>query len=869
MRFTKITHWMFLILLTAVSLDTTLSSDYLPNKLSPASILEQQANIHTFSKSEEKKIARLEKKLKTEKDDYTTFINILKKNKPLLTQAALKRLLEKDKSAFSYILPHLKRFTSSDALDKKTYQHIVIPLLNNLHLLPNNKEAISILTKIADSAIFPKKIDHNTKQRIIADIIAATSSKKTNFNEATIIDALYAPLFDHTTYAKILVDMLFPNTYQAGKIHLSLHKLNINIRKTLLASILNPNKQKSLINKHIIHILSENNSVEKEEQITKFLNTNYNKLSQAAAFCRLENIPVSDAFMDFIIRRRQVSLLSAIQPDNADQDYITLLRDLLETEKLKHKKHNVIKDAILSIHTIFTFTGKDTAVPKNIILEMKSAIADFHQEKTGNKKFNERIKSIKKEALAVPLIETIGEMTNRLTPTDKNEIKRVIYKMMDQDPAAYDYLFNLCDIYNRTNTRFQTTAKHIRETMTYLMNTDGDLAKLNKWLYTEAAWNQETYRTLIKHGYSESFWKNPTRQTYFASQETSAQAEKLIDRIKRLKARNNKTVKQKNQLEFLTEELNRIRKKEPKIIVELEFDFLKNSHSGAVLHDSISPHKAFEIVPPALALDTATVFMHVYNEETKKPLSSILFILTPQGLVDMGFPTDSPAFEAPVFDHIAQLVNAKIVPQVNINSKKTSYVDSATYNYAAENKMLLAQKMESVKKEPWNLNRSTDTKNPRHYATGGNRDINGIQHGVFNTSFVINQYSIKRYHFVSLELMQQELDLKADTHLYSDFLNRLRQQVIEKSKTLDTKEQEKQYIKEMLPSLTALKNYMEQNSILPEKLLKRRHTLVRIIPEKLIDFIDEEIEIKATPLNSFFAQIREKKSAKALAPQSA
>lgn len=866
MRFAKTIHLIFFLVILGISVNiSTFTINRCQNDtLSPSTILKQDTTTHTFSKSEQKKIDRLAKNLEKQKDDYTLFLNILKKNNPKLIQAAIKQYLENDKSEYPYLLPHLRRFINSDSLNKKTYKKILKPLLTNYYLLAGNKEALPVLAEITEKAIINKDLDEETKKAIVTDAINVTSKNKVYFHEDAVITTIYAPIFDYTRYAKILVDMLFPKAYHTEHIHLSLHMLSITIRKDLLPEILKPNQNNSF-KKNIIHILAENNSTEKEEQITKFLNANYNKIKQMHLLCKTHKLPLSDTFADFIIRRRQVSLLEAMQPYAENQAYIELLKELLKTEKLKHKKHNVIKESILSIHTIFTFAGKWTQVPKRIVEQLKNAIADFNQGKTGNKKFNERIKSIKKEALSIPLIQTIENMTQK----ENEEIKRIVHAMLDKDLAAYNYLFNLCDIYNRTKTRFHKTSQHLRETMSYLVDNNGDLEKLNQWLYKEAPWNKALYNNLINQGYLPDFWNRSIKQTYLADPEATKKARKLTAQIKKLKVVKNKSDKKNNQLEFLTEELNRLLKKEPKIIVELEFDFLKDSHSGAVLHDSISPHKAFEVVPPALALDTSAVFMHIYNADTKKPISSILFVLTPQGLVDMGFPTDSPNFEEPVFNTIATLVDNKIIPQVNLNSKKTSYVDSATYNYAAKHRLLAASKTESVKKEPWNMNISTDPKNPRHYATGGNQDINGRQHGIFNTSFTINQRTIKKYRFFSLDLVSTELNLDADRHLYSNFLDRIRQKIIEKSKTLKTKTEEKQYIKEMLPHLTTLKKYMQQHNILPEKLRKHKYALSSIIPTPLLNFIDEEMEIKPTPLNSFFARMRGTKNAKFITPQSA
>lgn len=837
------------------------------HKLSPVSFLHNNTNSQkSFSQKENIKIENIKALLSKHEHNFDKFLAVFTKNNPKETQEALKRYLS-DRKNQNNAAKFLNILFIEKNINPLLCKKVLIPFFNNIDLIEKNIDFFKNLQILLQKTLLSQKINQQLKNQMIKNIVVSAGTPS-NIQETEIaVKNILDPIVETPEYAKTLTDTIFPKIYQSNNIHIKMQQLSQNIRQDILTYIISKKSTDIDLRKTILRILQETEDTEKENKIIDFLNKNYNQISGILKFFKQKDIKISQSFLDFIIRRRQTTLLKALNPSFDNQDYTQTLKNLMLVEYTKNKKHNTIKDNILNIYEIFSFDKGKTPVSKKTIELLNSAIDDFDKNIIGNKKFSEKIKTAQKEALYIPVINTIKEMISIENPDSDINTENKIINIMDSNPEIYSYLLNLCDIYNRTKRIFPATGKYIRQTIQKLMAFDGNLKKLNKWLYTEAPWNKEAYKTLISKGFSPSLWEKPLQQTYFANSQATLKMQKLVKQIKKLKTTKNLSQNKQNKLNFLLEELARIKKEEPKIIVELEFDFLKDSYSGIALHDSISPNKRFEIAPLSTALEANTVFMHVYKENSTTPFSSILLALTPSGLVDMGFPTDSPDLEQPVFDMISQLIKNETIPVVNINSKKTNYVSSATYNFAESKNLLKTAKKESIKKEPWNINTSLDPKNPRHYPVGKNVVIDGVQHGVFKTSFFLDKNSIKNYaDSISIENIENEINIDEGKHLYSAFLDKLRQEVLINAKT---QKDQKAYMQKILPSLSILKDYMQKHNLLPERLHTQRKHLVKILPSELMSIIDDKTQKNTFSLNMLFAKLSGKKQTHRLIPASA
>lgn len=869
MAFKKILYVMSLLLILAAASSTDIDTDatYYSHKLSPKSLLGTTQSEISISPTQRKKINKLTHILLINKDNREKLPRILLKSNPLISELSLKTFIKKHSSVVNLLSAYIYKLTENDKLTSKICTKIIIPFLKSTIHLEKDDFFTKMLHQLFDQLSQSDNISKEIKKQIVTLIVHNVMYSPEGYRNQPGMFVL-CPILNDINFSDIIIDNIFPAKYKTSDISLMLSKMDYNLNVQLFTYIINWQKELNPLSAIILKTLTEPNSLEKKQKIIDFLNQNYKKIDEIIKFCNKKKIPLSDAFIEFIIKRRQMSLLKAFPTQTSNESHLFLLKKAMTMESIYHKKHNTVKEAISAISTIFYFDQQLTDNNSVEIDRLIMLIDEFNTGKTGNKKFLSELKQTATKFSFQPVVNITTEMIAEKN-TNKAEIKEKVTNLLNSNEDIYITMLNLCDIYTRIKNLFPTTAQYIKTTVKHLIDLEGDTKKLNNWLYKQAPWNKEAYNTLIANKYKPELWTNSFKQTYFSEENTRRKAEKIAKKIKTLSKLKKLSQKKQAELDFLLENLSRIEKEEPKIIIEFDFDFLKDSYSGVPLHDCFSPNKSHEVNPLITALETNSIFVHVYNQTTGKLISSIMFVLTEQGLVDMGFPTGSPNLEEPIFDTMAMLIKQEMIPAIYVNSEKTAYVSSATYKFASSKKLLNEKQQTLYKKEPWILKNVIHADNPRHYATGKNLKKENAHYGVFKTSYVIDKKSIKNHISTSLENLKSTIKLNSSSSSQSPFFEKLRQNILKKANHITSNEEQSQYISNTMPSISVLKKYMHQHSLLPENLHKHMSSLNKILAEDVIEFINKENNFKPKPLNHFFAALFSSKKAQTRIPASA
>ena len=579
---------------------------------------------------------------------------------------------------------------------------------------------------------------------------------------------------------------------------------------------------------------------ENTEKAGFFIETEKTRMLSVFRFLRDRNIIWSGEFFQYFLSRTQKSVLSDLESLRElriqDSESIwRLVRKLFWIELEKGRKKNVIKDLLTGMRNIMDSCEKAHLDPGSSLDRMESILQDYAEDRIGNKKVLSEFEAELRRRMSEALKLFFSDLSTPFSTGEEIKIDR----FLEKHPELHPYLMNLTGIYYRIRNAYPESVRHLEKTLYEMVlnpSIDGNTEAFHRWLYQESPWNREIYRNLtVKSGYNPALWDKGISRSFFLKPEIGDRALKLSEKIRKLKTGRKQNPKTVREILSLREELLRITQENEKIRIEFSFDFLKGSYCGVPLHDCFTPGKEYEMIPVFHALESNALFMRVYNEASGQMMTGIVYVLTPEGLVDLGFATGSSLvvepLKQPVFEVLSELVNENWIPAVFMNSDKTAYVASAGYHFGSQTRKLKAKYGEFFKQEPWDVEREKDPLGgPRHYANGSNvncRDADGKmrQYGRFKTGFrlgkesgILNK-STDRYH--SLEHIMKDGVGDTEGKRESDNLfEQIRLRLSRKEEDLrrTSPDEARIFRDQMYSHLKGFQCFMEQNCLAVEDL---------------------------------------------------
>ncbi|MBM3250511.1 MAG: hypothetical protein FJZ09_06725, partial [Candidatus Omnitrophica bacterium] len=456
----------------------------------------------------------------------------------------------------------------------------------------------------------------------------------------------------------------------------------------------------SVLGSTLFSLLTETTDEAKIEAISKFLKEEDSNINEAILFLQRTEIDKSGNFLKELLRKRDASCLDVILEIKEgkffkDKQFQGLIKKLIESGK----KYEVVKEALAIIaHTYAVMQG--ASLKKGAFLKAADASLEAYLKgKFGDKRFLSQIRELYAAKMSEALGTIIGSRLN-------GEFREFLAK----NAGLMEQLATLVGVYVRVKKGYPDTAKKISAALKELVRMR-DLKAFNRWIFTEAEWNRESYQRLIRAGYSPLLWQQGLSKTVPAQAGTKDQQEKirqqtfqLLEFAQKYGIAYDRSITGLDSLELATrfagqyllsnadvsaedrehiisilKETRRLEEEYQKqaeaarVRVDVGFDFFGDASSGVGVPGCFNPTTGIHKEMPLMhALETDTMFLRIYKDG--KMIANAVLILTPEGVVVQPlYNATNLDLDAVVFDALADLLLKGWIPKALMRGTSAGY----------------------------------------------------------------------------------------------------------------------------------------------------------------------------------------------------